>query len=61
MDDIYDFINKYGYTIDKLQLYDMINHATSDCKEIIPLKLKKEANNLTGGDFDEAEIVVFLY
>ena len=63
MDNIYTFLNKHCSTVDKLQLYDLINHASSDCKEKFPLKLKKEgcdmvSSSITGGSND---IIVFLF
>jgi len=66
MDEIYNFITKhYNNQIDQLQLYDLINHAASDRKETIPLKLKKKASPIspfitTGGD-ESAQITVFTY
>jgi hypothetical protein len=71
MNEIYTFVNKHGDKIDKLQLYDLINHTSSDRKELVSLKLKKGAANIesspyiAGGDdddnFEESEILVFLY
>jgi hypothetical protein len=71
MNDIYNFVNKHSDITDKLQLYDLINHASSDRKEIVSLKLKKGAANtsnspyIAGGDdsndIEMSEILVFLY
>jgi hypothetical protein len=54
MNTIYNFVNKYADPVDKISLYDLINHATAIPKEIIsPLKIKKtDSNDYKGGNPD---------